>query len=153
MHGCCMGMPIYQSIDRWIVLLCTRVTLLVLWGMAFYLWIWMRQIKKRCEYVKLGAWSTRLSSLQDCFIPFFMQKQNYSRIWIVNYTIDTIPYDTGLEAPFVHSLYAVYFHKSTPCCLARLTFEPEPWLQVGKFRPNFLLMVALLVLITNVYEE
>ena len=70
--------------------------------------------------------------------------------------IDTIPYDTGLEAPFAHSLYAVYFRKSTPCCLARLTFEPEPWPQVGKFRPNklnFLLMVALLVLITNVYEE
>ena len=47
--------------------------------------------------------------------------------------IDTIPYDTGLEAPFAHSLYGVYFRKSTPCCLARLTFEPEPWPQVGKF--------------------
>ena len=70
--------------------------------------------------------------------------------------IDTIHYDTGLEAPFTHSLYAVYFRKSAPCCLACLTFEPEPWPQVGKFRPNklnFLLMVALLVLITNVYEE
>ena len=36
--------------------------------------------------------------------------------------IDTIPYDTGLEAPFAHSLHSVYFRKFTPCCLPRLTF-------------------------------
>ena len=55
---------------------------------------------------------------------------NLSRI------IDTIPYDTGLEAPFAHSLHTVYFRKFTPCLLPRLTFEPEPLRQVGKFRPT-----------------
>ena len=50
--------------------------------------------------------------------------------------IDTIPYDTGLEAPFAHSLHTVYFRKFTPCLLPRLTFEPEPLRQVGKFRPT-----------------
>ena len=52
------------------------------------------------------------------------------------FTIDTIPYDTGLEAPFAHSLHTVYFRKFTPCLLPRLTFEPEPLRQVGKFRPT-----------------
>ena len=51
-------------------------------------------------------------------------------------SIDTIPYDTRLEAPFAHSLHSVYFRKSTPCCLPRLTFEPKPLRQVGKFRPT-----------------
>ena len=51
-------------------------------------------------------------------------------------TIDTIPYDTGLEAPFTDSLHSVYFHKFTPCCLPRLTFEPEPLRQVSKFKPT-----------------
>ena len=50
--------------------------------------------------------------------------------------IDTIPYDTGLEAPFAHSLHTAYFRKFTPCLLPRLTFEPEPLRQVGKFRPT-----------------
>ena len=53
-----------------------------------------------------------------------------------NISIDTIPYDTGLEAPFAHSLHSVYFRKFTPCCLPRLTFEPESLRQVGKFRPT-----------------
>ena len=51
-------------------------------------------------------------------------------------TIDTIPYDTGLEAPFTHSLHSVYFRKSTPYCLPCLTFEPELLRQVGKSRPT-----------------
>ena len=51
-------------------------------------------------------------------------------------TIVTIPYDTGLEAPFAHSLHTVYFRKFTPCLLPRLIFEPEPLRQVGKFRPT-----------------
>ena len=35
-------------------------------------------------------------------------------------SIDTVPYDAGLEAPFAHSLHSVYFRKFTPCCLPRL---------------------------------
>ena len=57
------------------------------------------------------------------------QKITYIHKWIgycVQFTIDTIPYDTGLEALFEHSLHSVYFRKFTPCCLPRLTFEPEP---------------------------
>ena len=50
--------------------------------------------------------------------------------------IDTIPYDTGLEAPLAHSLHTVCFRKFTPCLLPRLTFEPEPLRQVAKFRPT-----------------
>ena len=68
--------------------------------------------------------------------------------------IDTIHYDTGLEASFTHSLHAVYLCKFTHHCLLCLTFEPEPMLQVqvGKFRPTKCLLVALQVLIINAYE-
>ena len=45
--------------------------------------------------------------------------------FMANVSIDTIPYDTGLEAPFAHSLHSVYFCRFTPCCLPRLTLNPN----------------------------
>ena len=62
---------------------------------------------------------------------------NLSLALYVHYNIiDTILYDTGLEAPFVHSLHSVYFCKFTPCCLPGLTFEAKLLRKVGKFRPT-----------------
>ena len=81
----------------------------------------------------LGINDVYLRKTLELYHIAFLLAQNVMST--VSDSIDTIPYDTGLEAPFAHSLYAVYFRKSTPCCLARLTFEPEPWPQVGKFRP------------------
>ena len=71
----------------------------------------------RCCAIKITQNNRLLCWIYEAVVPKAIFQLRHSDCFYPS--LYTIPYDTGLKAPFVCSLHSLYFRKSTSCCFPR----------------------------------